>query len=104
MPKPPPPASAVAAKADLREASRVAREARKQWTQMRDIYRDNMTPTTTDVGYATRRMWAAEKDLAVSAARWRNILDERTAMPVADRWDLAALERWAVAQDKAGAP
>ena len=28
----------------------------------------------------------------------------RAAMPVADHWDLAALERWAAAQDKAGTP
>ena len=104
MSKPPPPSNAVAAKTALREASRVAREARKQWTEIRDIYRCNMSPTTMDVGYVTRRMWAAENDLADRAARWRNILAERTALPVADRWDLAALERWAVAQDEAGAP
>ena len=103
MTKPSPPPRAVAAKTALREASRVAREARKQWTAVRDTYRFNRSPTTLDVGYFTRRMWAAENDLADHAARWRNILAERAAMPVADRWDLAALERWAVAQDKAGA-
>jgi hypothetical protein len=104
MPKPPPPPRAVESKSTLREASRVAREARKQWTEMRSIYRCNRTPTTMDVGYATRRMWAAENDLADRAATWRNILDERKSLPVAERWDLAALERWAVALDKAGAP
>jgi hypothetical protein len=48
-------------------------------------------------------MWDADAELLTAAEKWREVLAERNAMPVADRWDLAALERWAVAQDKAGA-
>lgn len=103
MPKPPPPPAHVReAKSDLRRASKAAREALFEWMVLRDIHKSGITPD--GVVPATLRMWTAEAALGTAAARWRSILAERAAMPVADRWDLAALERWAVALDKAGAP
>jgi hypothetical protein len=56
------------------------------------------------ISECTMRMWDSEIALDRAAARWREVLAERAAMPVTDRWDLAALERWAAALDKAGAP
>lgn len=43
-------------------------------------------------------MWATERTLAQWAERWREVLAAREAMPVAERWNLAALEKWARAQ------
>lgn len=128
MPKPLPPARARDAKSALRRAGKAAREATIAWTTLRDIYKAGnagdsqgdiitatlrflMSKAATDeqaahaeaIGLYTLRMWNAEAALETAAARWREVLAERTAMPVADRWDLAALERWAAALDKAGA-
>ena len=52
----------------------------------------------------TLAMWCEDQDLAAIAEEWRACLAARAAMPAADRWDLAALERWAAKQDKAGTP
>ena len=108
MPNPPPaPDHVREVKTALRRAFKAAQEARKEWTGLRYL----MSKATADeqamhaeaIGLYTLRMWAAENDLADHAVCWREVLAERAAMPVADRWDLAALERWAVAQDKVGA-
>jgi len=105
MPKPLPPTRAREAKAALRRASKAAREATIAWTALRDRYkRDHWCVDDDDICPATIAMWNADKQLESCTARWREVLAERAAMPVADRWDLAALERWAVALDKAGAP
>lgn len=108
MPKSPPaPDHVREVKTALRRAFKVAQDARKELTGLRFL----MSKATTDeqaahaeaIGLYTLRMWNAEAALETAAARWREVLAERTAMPVADRWDLAALERWAAALDKAGA-
>lgn len=109
MPKPTlPPIHAREAKAALRRASKAAQEARKEWTGLRLL----MAKATAGeqamhaeaIGTYTLRMWNAEAALETAVARWSDVLGERAAMPVAERWDLAALERWAVALDKVGAP
>ena len=100
-----PPVHVRDAKIALRRASKAARSARIEWTNLRDRYKaDHWCVDDDDIAPATIKMWRAEAGLDRAAARWREVLDERAAMPVAERWDLAALERWAVAQDKAGAP
>lgn len=55
-------------------------------------------PEAWDIQAVTVEMWAAERALAQWAERWREILAAREAMPVAERWNLAALEKWAQAQ------
>lgn len=105
MPKPLPPARARDAKSALRRAGKAAREATIAWTTLRDIYKaGNAGDSQGDIITATLRMWTAERELEIAVEWWGVILAERAAMPVAERWDLAALERWAVALDKAGAP
>lgn len=109
MSKPPPLEHARAVKLRLRAASKKATEARACWRSARDtafeiIKNDGALARWPCVESVTlRSMWAAEHALAAVAEEWRQCLAERAAMPVADRWDLAALERWAVAQDKDGA-
>lgn len=108
MPKPPPPDSAREVKMTLRKHARWAANARRDWTEVRAEH-NSATFTVNaqadaQVGHVTRVMWAAEVNFWDSVIRWREVLEERAAMPVAERWDLAALERWAAAQDKAGAP
>ena len=107
MPKPPPPDHAREAKMTLRKHARWAANARRDWTEVRAEHSAAFTVNAqadAQVGHVTRVMWSAEANLRGSVIKWREVLDERAALPVADRWDLAALERWAVAQDKAGAP
>ena len=97
-----------AVKLRLRAASKKTAEARKNWVSARTqcIDANYWTSTTMRdvVSDLTMDMWAAEHALAAIAEEWRACLAARAAMPVADRWDLAALERWAAAQDKAGTP
>jgi len=59
---------------------------------------------TGNLASTTIAMWSADLHLEAMAANWRAVLAERLALPTAERWDLAALQRWAAAQDKAGAP
>lgn len=102
MSKPLPPEHVRQVKTALRRADKAARAARLEWTTLRDIHKAGVTPG--GIVQATLRMWNTEADLEAAAAAWRLILAEHESMPVAERWDLAALERWAAAQDKAGAP
>ncbi len=99
---------ARAVKLRLRAASKIAQSLRKEWTSKRAACTVGMfTADRWDresIGDATIYMWEAERELAVAAEEWRACLAARTAMPVAERWNLAALEPWAVAQDKDGAP
>ena len=100
---------ARAVKLRLRAASKDATEARKEWTGLRFLmakaeHEETRAMHAEAIGIYTLRMWAADERLAAIAEEWRACLAARAAMPVADRWDLAALERWAVAQDKDGAP
>jgi hypothetical protein len=110
MPKPPPPPAHVReAKSDLRRAYKAAQNERKDWNGLRYLMSKAESDETRAmhaeaIGLYTLRMWTAEAALETAAARWREVLAERAAMPVTDRWDLAALERWAAALDKAGAP
>lgn len=108
MPKSPPaPDHVREVKTALRSAFKAAQEARKEWTGLRFLMekakQEERVMHTEAIGVYTLRMWADEHALDIAAARWRDVLAERAALPVADRWDIAALERWAVAQDKAGA-
>lgn len=102
------PPEVKAAKLELRRLGAEEREVRKRWTDARagamttaastglrvDCY------TASDlvaghVGVVTIALWAAEQAREQAAARWRLILAQREAMPVADRWNLADLEAWA---------
>ena len=105
MPELTPLEHARAVKLRLRAASKKATEARKTWTETRALISPRVIYGDIEAaGIVTLDMWAAEHALAAVAEEWRQCLAERNAMPVADRWDLAALERWAAAQDKAGTP
>lgn len=97
--KPQPPPHVRAAKLALRAASKAAREARARWYTWREEYAKRPdTISMIAVGSLTAAMWTAEQTLAIEAANWRCVLAEREALPVAERWDLAALERWAQKQ------
>ena len=109
MSEPTPLEHARAVKLRLRAASKKAAEARKFWTSGRTQYgnpESHFGPGIMRhmIGQMTIAMWDAETELAAVAEEWRACLAARAAMPAADRWDLAALERWAAAQDKAGTP
>lgn len=86
----------------MRRSSRVARDARKDWYVAR---RDTHLTTgewpwqlKSAVADITEAMWAAERVLSQWAERWREVLAAREAMLVAERWNLAELEKWAQAQ------
>ena len=105
MTEPTPLEHARAIKLRLRAASKKATEARKAWTSARALIAPRIIYGDIEAaGIVTLDMWAAEHALAAVAEEWRQCLTDRAAMPVSDRWDLAALQRWAAAQDKAGTP
>ena len=97
-------------KLSMRQASRRARDARKEWYAVRAFFNkgtdwlavhskgEYAVPEAWDIQAVTVEMWAAERTLAQCAERWREVLAAREAMPVAERWNLAALEKWAQAQ------
>jgi hypothetical protein len=94
------------AKMAMRAADRSAREARKEWTRLRGSLAAEAVDVATAVdmevvGRVTLNMWRAEAQFAACAATWRDVLAEREAMPVADRWSLAGLDKWARAQEAA---
>lgn len=80
----------------LRTVAKTTREVRLRWYALR-AQPPSVTPPL-DIGATTSEMWAAERALAGQAARWREVLAARDALPVAERWSLAALEKWAQAQ------
>jgi hypothetical protein len=94
---------ARAAKMALRAADRAAREARKAWTAERAAARGQHwgREDPEKIGDLTYAMWSAEAHLAACAAAWRVVLAEREAMPVAGRWSLMGLDKWARAQEAA---
>jgi hypothetical protein len=97
-------ARARASKLAMRAADRMAREARKAWTGLRGSLAAEpaIVSTMTDkevVGRLTLAMWSAEVRFAACVDAWRLALSEREAMPVADRWSLVGLDKWARAQE-----
>ena len=97
--KPPAPPEVCAVKMTLRTADAQARYARKRWYAWREEYATRPdTISMVAIGSLTTAMWAAEATLAVAAAEWREVLAAREALPVAERWNLAELEKWAQAQ------
>jgi hypothetical protein len=105
-------AKARAAKMALRAADRAAREARLEWTTVRAAATRNEATIPVafgaaagswqvTAGVATLAMWSAEARFAACVATWRVVLAERESMPVADRWSLAGLDKWARAQEAA---
>ena len=83
----------------LRTADAQACYARKRWYAWRKEYATRPdTISMVAIGSLTTAMWAAERTLSQWAERWRECLAARDAMPVAERWNLAALEKWAQAQ------
>ena len=97
--KAPAPPEVCAVKMALRTADAQARYARKRWYAGREEYatRPN-TISMVAIGSLTTAMWTAETTLAAAATEWREVLATREALPVAERWNLAALEKWAQAQ------
>ena len=95
-------AGARVVKRQLRRASTFLREVRKRWYELRDTTKAGLDighePKVMQIGDLTAELWAAEADLADAAAAWRDALARRQALPVAERWDLAKMERWAAAQ------
>jgi hypothetical protein len=96
---------ARAAKLAMRAADRAARQARKTWTGARTMAGqiaaegEVTIQVEINVGAITLAMWSAEAQFAACVAAWRDVLAEREAMPVADRWSLAGLDKWARAQE-----
>lgn len=100
--KAPAPPEVSAVKMTLRTADAQARYARKRWYAWREdtasvagVWSRQLKAAVADL---TERMWAAERALAAGAQRWREVLAARESMPVAERWSLADLEKWARAQ------
>lgn len=93
------PPEVCAVKMTLRTADAQARYARKRWYAWREKYATRPdTISMVAIGSLTTAMWTAEATLATAAAKWREVLATREAMPVAERWNLADLEKWARAQ------
>ena len=91
---------ARAVKLRLRAASKNAAEARKDWTGLRLLmakaqHENTRAMHAEAIGVHTLRMWGAEQALAAIAEEWRACLAARAAMPKAERWNLAGVERWA---------
>ena len=96
-----------AVKMELRALGVAEREVRKRWYELRTAAKhtaENFPETyaaaarehwRASIGAVTMELWAAEDARLEAAARWRLILAQREAMPVADRWNLADLEAWA---------
>ena len=104
MAEPTPLEHARAVKLRLRAASKSAAEARKEWTGLRLLMATALDDEARAmhaeaIGSYTLKMWAAERDLAAVAEEWRACLTARAAMPKAERWNLAGVERWAVIAD-----
>ena len=93
MSEPTPLEHARAVKLRLRAADKVARDARKEWTDLRAM--SDVEWGVRRVHDATVEMWNTERDLASIAEEWRACLAARAAMPKAERWNLAGVERWA---------
>lgn len=95
-------AGARVVKRQLRRAGTFLREVRRRWYELRDATKAGLDighePKVMQIGDLTAELWAAEADLADAAAAWRDALARRQALPVAERWDLAKMERWAAVQ------
>jgi hypothetical protein len=102
MKAPPPPVSAKEAKLTVHRASAACRAVRIRWTTLRASLSNVLDlangPQNQSIGELTAELWIAERVLAEAAAGWRRELAEREALPVADRWNLVDMERWASAQ------
>jgi hypothetical protein len=100
--KAPPPASARDAKLTVRHASAACRAVRIRWTTLRDSLINVLDLANGSqkqlIGELTAELWIAERVLAEAAAGWRKVLAERETLPIADRWNLVDMERWASAQ------
>ena len=102
MAEPTPLEHARAVKLRLRAASKKATEARKAWTSCRSSaleilrhFSELDAATREDTLRTTLAMWTAEDELSDAAEQWRQCLADRAAMPKAERWNLAGVERWA---------
>ena len=96
MAEPTPLEHARAVKLRLRAASKKAAEARKKWTNLRDRFAEVPSSIShAQVTAYTLAMWCEDQDLAAIAEEWRACLAARAAMPKAERWNLAGVERWA---------
>ena len=107
MTEPTPLEHARAIKLRLRAASKKATEARKEWTGLRLLMAAALDDEARAmhaeaIGSYTLKMWATERDLAAVAEEWRQCLTDRAAMPNAERWNLAGVERWASIVDAMG--
>ena len=102
MKAPQPPASATAARLAVKRASAACRAVRIRWNALRsdtiNVLDIGHEPRALAIGDLTAELWAAEHALAEAAAGWRQVLAEREALPVAERWNLIDMERWASAQ------
>lgn len=102
MKAPQPPSAALAAKMAVRRASAACRAVRVRWNTLRSetisVLDLGHEPRALAIGDLTADLWAAEHALAEAAAGWRQVLAERDALPVAERWNLVDMERWASAQ------
>lgn len=96
------PVEARAARLAMRHASHRAREARKCWNDVRAATIAGMDighePRELEIGAATVALWTCEVEQAEAAAAWRAALAAREALPVAARWNLVDMERWASSQ------
>ena len=97
--KAPAPPEVCAVKMALRTADAQACYARKRWYAWRKEYATRPdTISMVAIGSLTTAMWTADAALTTAATEWRKVLAAREEMPVAERWNLAALEKWAQAQ------
>ena len=86
----------------VRGASEACRVVRIRWNALRtetiNVLDLGHEPREHAIGELTAELWAAEQALAEAASGWRQVLAERDALPVAERWSLIAMEHWASAQ------
>lgn len=86
----------------LRKYAHACRETRKRWLALREKTRIAIQiGAGADfelVAQLTTELWTAEQNLADAAVLWRENLAAREALPVAERWNLVDMERWAQAQ------
>lgn len=102
MKAPQPPASATAARLAVKRASAACRAVRIRWNALRsdtiNVLDLGHEPRTLAISDLTADLWVAELALAEAAAEWRRVLAKRDALPVAERWNLIDMERWASTQ------
>lgn len=86
----------------VKRASAACRAVRIRWNALRtetiNVLDLGHEPREHAIGELTAQLWAAEHALAEAASGWRQALAERESLPVAERWNLVAMEHWASAQ------